>query len=269
MWLSGHNLHRALAGQRLMRTDFRVPRYATTDLAGRSLLEIASRGKHLLWRIEGGLTLHTHFKMDGAWHLYRAGERWRAPAFEARAVLETESWQAVGFRLPVLEVIATTEEDSVVGHLGPDLLGDDWDAEEATRRLQELARPSASGVAIGGALLDQRVMAGIGNVYRCEICFLRGLDPWMPVERVPELAGVVALAKRLLEANRHAARQVTTGVDMPGRARYVYGRRGKPCRRCGTPIRKGLQASHGSDRVVYWCPTCQPSSHNLKKTDGY
>jgi endonuclease-8 len=267
VWLTGHNLRRALAGQRLTRTDFRVPRYATTDLAGRSLLDIVSRGKHLLWRIEGGLTLHSHFKMDGAWHLYRAGERWRAPAFEARAVLETESWQAVGFRLPVLDLIPTTTEDAVVGHLGPDLLGDDWDAAEATRRLQQLSLPSASRVAIGEALLDQRVMAGIGNVYKCEICFLRGLDPWMPVEAVGDPARVVALAKRLLEANRHSARQVTTGVDRPGRTRYVYGRRGKPCRRCGTPIRRGRQASFGSDRVVYWCPNCQPTSQNLKKTD--
>ena len=260
VWLSGHNLRRALAGQRLTRTDLRVPRYATTDLAGRSLLDIVSRGKHLLWRIEGGLTLHSHLKMDGAWHLYKEGQRWRSPAHEARAVLETESWQAVGFRIPVIDLISTAKEDDVVGHLGPDLLGDDWDAEEAMRRLQHNPQ-----MAIGEALLDQRVMAGLGNVYKCEICYIRGLDPWMRVEAVPDLAKVVDLAKRLLEANRHTARHVTTGVDRPGRRHHVYGRKAKPCRRCGTPIRKGRQASYGSDRVVYWCPTCQPSSQNLKE----
>jgi endonuclease VIII len=262
VWLAGHNLRRALAGRRLTRTDLRIPRYATTDLAGRSLLDIVSRGKHLLWRIEGGLTLHSHLKMDGAWHLYRSGQRWRSPAFEARAVLETELWQAVGFRLPVIDLIPTADEEEVVGHLGPDLLGDDWDAEEAAQRLESNRR-----MAIGEALLDQRVMAGLGNVYKCEICHLRGLDPWMPVEAVPNPKAVVDLAKRLLEANRHTARHVTTGVDRPGRRQHVYGRQAKPCRRCGTPIRKGRQTSYGSERVVYWCPTCQPSSQNLKESD--
>ena len=263
VWLAGHNLRRALAGQELVRTDFRVPRYATTDLLGRTILDIASRGKHLLWRLTGDLTLHTHFRMDGAWHLYRRGQRWRSPAFEARVVLETEAWQAVGFRMPVLDLIATEREGELVGHLGPDLLGDDWDPVEATARLG-----ARGDMPIGEALLDQTVMAGVGNVYRCELCFLRGLDPWTPVADVPDHRGVVDLAKRLMEANRHSARHVTTGVDRPGRSHYVYGRRGRPCLRCGTPIRTADQPSYGSKRILYWCPSCQASQSASQKRKG-
>jgi endonuclease-8 len=262
VWLAGHNLRRALAGQELVRTDFRVPRYATTDLSGRRIIDIVSRGKHLLWRLGGDLTLHTHFKMDGSWHLYRRGQRWRSPAFEARVVLETEAWQAVGFRLPVLDLISTNRESEVVGHLGPDLLGEKWDPEEATARLEERA-----DVPIGEALLDQTVMAGVGNVYRSELCFLRGLDPWTPVSDVPDPRGVVDLAQRLLEVNRYSARHVTTGVDRPGSSHYVYGRRGRPCLRCRTPIRSADQPSYGSKRIVYWCPSCQsvPSASQERK----
>ena len=258
VWLAGHNLRQALAGDELVRTDFRVPRYATTDLSGRRTLDVGSRGKHLLWRFERDLTLHTHFMMDGSWHLYRHGQRWRSPGFEARVVLETEKWQAVGFRIPVLDLVPTEREDDVVGHLGPDLLGDDWDPEEATARLE-----ARTEMAIGEALLDQTVMAGVGNVYRCELCFLRGLDPWTPVSEVADHRGVVDLAKRLLEVNRYSARHVTTGVDLPGRTHWVYGRKDEPCRRCGTPIRKADQSSYGSERIVYWCPSCQASQERI------
>jgi endonuclease VIII len=254
VWLAGYNLRRALAGEQLVRSDFRVPRHATTDLSGRRILEVVSRGKHLLWRFDDGLSLHSHFLMDGSWHLYRRGQRWRSPGFEARVVLETESWQAVGFRLPVVDLIETAREDEIVGHLGPDLLGDDWDADEAAARLT-----ARTDMTIGEALLDQTVMAGVGNVYRCELCFLRGLDPWTPVPDVADRRGVVDLAKRLLELNRHSARHVTTGVDRPGRTHWVYGRKGKACRRCGTFIRRAGQPSYGSERIVYWCPSCQHS----------
>src|SRR5690606_2470140 len=162
---------------------------------------------HLLMRLAGGLTLHSHLRMDGSWHLYRPDERWRGgPAFEVRAVLATAPWTAVGYRLPVLELFATAEEAARLGDLGPDPLGNDWDADEALRRLtRDPART------ISAALLDQHVIAGIGNVWRCEICFLRGLDPWMPVASVPDPAAVVALIKRLFEANRGLGGHVTTG----------------------------------------------------------
>lgn len=252
VWLAGHRLRRALDGATLTRSDFRVPRYATVDLSGVVISDVVSRGKHLLWRLDNGLTLHTHFKMDGAWHLYR---RNRAVPIdhEVRAVLETTEWVAVARRMAVLDLIETAREDEVVGHLGPDLLGEDWDRAKAVAGLR--ARQS---MAIGEALLDQTALAGVGNVYKCEICFLRGLDPFTPVERVDDLDGVAVLAKRLLEANRYSARHVTTGDTRPGRSHYVYGRGGRPCLRCGTPVRRSRQASYDGERVVYWCARCQP-----------
>ena len=132
----------------------------------------------MLTRLEGGLTLHTHFRMDGTWHLYRPGDRWTGGAdWQVRVVLENADWQAVGYRLPVVELLPTdARRTAAVGHLGPDLLGPDWDDEEALRRL-----PADPAREIGMALLDQRVLAGLGNLYRCEVLFLRGVTPWTPV----------------------------------------------------------------------------------------
>ena len=185
VWLAAQRLDTALAGLVLLSSDFRVPALAETDLAGRRVLGVTPRGKHLLWRIEGGLTLHTHFRMDGTWHLYRPGERRTGgPDWQVRAVLETAPWTAVGYRLPVLELLPTDQEDDVVGHLGPDVLGPDWDLDEAVRRLQ--AAPDAE---IGMALLDQRNLAGIGNLYKVESLFLCGVHPWA---RVADVAGPAA-----------------------------------------------------------------------------
>src|SRR5512134_2718404 len=136
VWLAGRRLHEALAGRVLTRSDFRVPHLATTDLAGRRVTEVVSRGKHLLTRVGDDLTLHTHFRMDGSWHLYRPGDRWRGgPQWQVRVVLENPQWQAVGYRLPVVELLARDSEADAVGHLGPDILGPDWDLDEAVRRL--------------------------------------------------------------------------------------------------------------------------------------
>jgi formamidopyrimidine-DNA glycosylase len=253
VFLAATRMHAALAGQRLVATDFRVPRFATADLSGQVVREVAARGKHLLLRTDAGTTLHTHFKMEGAWHLYRPGERWRGPDFQVRAVLRTEPWVAVGFRLAICELLPTASEHEVVGHLGPDVLGPDWDPAEAVRRLR--ADPDR---AIGTALLDQRAIAGPGNVYKSEVCFLRGVDPWTPVGEVEDLEGMVDLMKRLMEANRTTGSQITTGDTRPGRTHWVAARTGKPCRRCGTPIGKADQPSDDGDRVTYWCPTCQP-----------
>ena len=253
VFLAATRLHAALAGQRLAATDFRVPQIATADLTGQVVGEVVARGKHLLFRTDAGVTLHTHFKMEGSWHLYRPGERWRGPAWQVRAVLRTEPWLAVGFRLAICELLPTGNEHQVVGHLGPDVLGPDWDAAEALRRLR--ADP---GRAIGTALLDQRVMAGPGNVYKCETCFLRGVDPWTPVGRVDDLEGMVNLLKRLMEANRTTGSQITTGDRRPGRTSWVAGRTNQPCRRCGTRIRQAEQESYDAQRPTYWCPTCQP-----------
>jgi formamidopyrimidine-DNA glycosylase len=251
VYQAAKKLHRALGGRELVATTFRVPRYATLDLSGRELREVTSRGKHLLFRLEGGLSLHTHFEMDGVWHLYPKGRRWRAPAFQARVILETAEHQAVGFRLPVVEVFETRREAGRLAHLGPDILGADWDAREGARRLRSCGRKP-----IGDALLDQRVIAGWGNVYRCEICFLAGVSPWTPVEEVGDLERVAALGRRLIYANRSSAGHVTTGDTRPGRRHWVYGRKDLPCLRCGTPVRK---SGGPVERVTYWCPHCQHS----------
>jgi formamidopyrimidine-DNA glycosylase len=247
-------MNRALAGKRILRADLRVPSLATEGarLAGQAVTEVVARGKHLLLRTDAGLTLHTHLKMDGAWKLVRAGGRVADREDTVRVVLETDGWTAIGTQLGTVELIPTRDEARVVGHLGPDLLGPDWDPDEALRRLSsDEARP------IGDALLDQRVMAGLGNVYRCELCYLRGVHPDRPVGRTRDLDGMVALAKRLLEANRAGGNQVTTGDDRRGRRQWVYGRAGLPCRRCGTRIEK--RGGDAPDRVTYWCPSCQPA----------
>ncbi|GAA4881778.1 DNA-formamidopyrimidine glycosylase family protein [Kitasatospora terrestris] len=243
-------LHEVLAGRVLTAADLRVPAHATADLAGRLVLETVPRGKHLLTRFDGGLTLHTHLRMDGRWQVFRAGEKWSGgPAFQIRAVLATEQHTAVGYRLPVVELLRTADEPSVVGHLGPDLLGADWDADEALRRLAaDPARP------LGEALLDQRNLAGIGNVYANELCFLAAVTPWTPVGDLTVLPRLVARAHQLLDFNRMRHGHITTGDLRPGRTHWVYGRARDTCRRCGTRIRT---APHDRDRPAYWCPHCQ------------
>lgn len=255
VYLAATRLHAALSGAILTKTDFRVPQLATADLSGRKVLEVVPRGKHLLFRIEGGLTLHTHYKMEGAWHLYRHGEKWRGPGFQVRAVMETESIVAVGFQLAVVELLDTAAASEVVGHLGPDPLGDDWDVDKVIATMRE--RPDDE---IGAVLLDQRVLAGPGNVYKSEICFLSGVHPQTAVADVPDLRHLVELVERLMKANRTTGNQITTGDLRPGRQRWVYGRSGKGCFRCRTPIRRADQAGYGGDRVTFWCPTCQPAS---------
>ncbi len=251
VWLAAQRLHGALAGQVLLRTDFRVPALAEVDLSGRRALAVLPHGKHLLTRFEGGLTLHTHFRMDGSWHLYRPGDRWTGgPEWQVRAVLETASWQAVGYRLPVVELVA--DESEAVGHLGPDVLADDWDAGEAVRRL--LAEPDRD---IGLALLDQRNLAGLGNLYRCEVLFLQGLTPWVRVADVPDLPALVDKGRRLLLANRGRWEQSTTGSLRYGEMHWVFERSGRPCRRCGTRIAAAEQGVAPFARLTYWCPRCQ------------
>lgn len=245
-------LHEALAGHLLTRTDFRVPAFATADLRGQVVREVVSRGKHLLLRTDAEVSVHSHLGMDGAWRLYDPGERWRGRSFEVRGVLETDSRVAVGHRLRRLEVLRTSRESDVLGHLGPDVLGSDWDEAEVVRRLT--ASPER---AAGEALMDQRVMAGPGNVYKSEICFLAGVDPRTPVGAVKDPAAMVHLTKSLMERNRAGGRRVTTDDPRRGRELWIYGRAGRPCRRCGTPIRSFTQGPAGEGRLTYSCPGCQ------------
>jgi endonuclease-8 len=253
VWNTARVIERALTGRTLTGSEFRVPQLATTDLTGWTVRESASRGKHLLLRlVDGGtaMTLHSHLRMDGAWRAYAPGERWGGrPAHLIRVVLRSASAVAVGYHLHELALIPTADEETLVGHLGPDLLGADWDPDEAVRRIA--AKPTAS---IAEALLDQRNLAGVGNLYKAETLFLRGLWPWTPVSAVPDLPGTVKLAQRLVVSNRGRWTQTTTGSLRRGETSYVYGRRAQPCRRCAGPIAKAEQ----DDRVTYWCPRCQP-----------
>jgi endonuclease VIII len=249
VWSTARRLHEALAGRTLTRSDFRVPRLATADLTGDVVTETVARGKHLLTRTRSGLTIHTHLRMDGSWRVRPAAEQ-VSGSHRIRLLLANDDWQAVGYQLGVVELIRTSAEQQVTGHLGPDLLGPDWDCAEAVRRLSaEPARP------IGEALLDQHNLAGIGNLYKAEVLFLRGVNPWEPTGTVANLGAMAELARRLLDANKDRIGQVTTGNWRRGEETWVYGRRGRPCRRCGTPIRSEGQ----QDRVTFWCPSCQPA----------
>ena len=251
VYQAARRLERALGGRILTETDFRVPAYATVDLSGQRMDEVLSRGKHLLMRV-GDHTIHSHLKMEGSWEVYPPDGRWRHPGYQARAVLRTADAQAVGFQLGVLEVLPRDREDEAVGHLGPDLLGPDWDGDEALRRLS--AHPE---VPVAVALLDQRNLAGLGNVYANELCFLRGMLPTRPAGEA-DLAAAVALGHRLITANRDRPLRVTTGDTRRGRNTWVYGRRGQPCRRCGTPIESSaLGRTDLEERVTYFCPVCQ------------
>lgn len=250
VWRAGRRLDRALGGRTLVRADLRVPRHANADLVGCTVREVRARGKHLLFRFDDGRTLHTHFRMDGTWEVYPVEARWRGPAHEIRAVLGTQQQVAVGFRLPVVDLLRTADEDSVVGHLGPDLLGADWNVDEARERI--LARPDRM---IGEALLDQRNLAGLGTIYRAETLFLAGVHPATPVRDVPDLDALLDTAQRILRRGADAGMPLTTGERR--RPVYVYGRRRATCYRCGSLI---AHTDLGKPpRPAYWCPTCQPA----------
>jgi endonuclease-8 len=233
---TARRLHAALAGKELTRSDLRWPSLATADLTGRKVLEVAATGKHLLIRTEGGLTLHSHLRMDGSWHLHRTGRRWAGarPEHEIRAVLANADWTAIGHRLGMLDLVATGEESRLVGHLGPDILAADWDLDGAVSRVA--AHPDRS---IGETLLDQRVIAGIGTFFMSEACFLRGVNPWLRVAAVTDLAALVAMAAAAVGAR--PVRPVVPTLPDPdpgGRA----GRRPDPA---GGVLVPGLPAGRG------------------------
>ncbi len=253
VWRTAQRLQAALAGREITVWDLRWPSLATTDLAGRTVTEVVSRGKHLLIRTDARLTLHSHLRMDGAWLVHRTGEPWRGRRGEAnvRAVLANAAWTAQGHRLGMLDLVATDQEGTLVGHLGPDVLGPDWDPSQAVANL--LSRP---GRPVGEALLDQRHLAGVGTFFMCEALFLRGRTPWTPVAEV-DVPALVALVHRLLGANRTRVVQATTGDTRPGRAQYVHARVGLPCRRCGRVIRVATLGQAPQERVAFWCPGCQ------------
>jgi endonuclease-8 len=253
VWLAAQRMNTALAGSTLRRGEFRLPQLAALDLAGTAVREVVPRGKHLLIRLGDERTLRTHFRMDGSWHIYRPGARWRGgPGYDVRVVLANDQWECVGYRLHDVQIVPTADEARLVGHLGPDVLGPDWDLDEALRRLR--AQPDEQ---IGVAVLDQRNLAGIGNLYKVETLFLCGVHPWARVGDVADLAAVVTRARTLMLANRHHPEQSTTGITRRGQDHWVAGRKGRPCRRCGTAILLGEQGPPTQERVTWWCPSCQ------------
>ena len=239
-------LDRGLAGQELVATDFRVPQHATADLAQGIVVGTVTRGKHLFTRVDRGderWSIHTHLKMEGSWQVYRLGSRWRRPGHQARLVLTASDEQAVGFSLGIVELLPRDREADPVAHLGPDLLGPDWDPAEAVRRLQQ--HPDET---IRDALLDQRNLAGLGTIFAAEACFALRLNPQATVASAPDLTALATKAQELLSASADRTRQ----------RMWVYGRARMPCPRCGTPIRTAQTGPAGRERPSYWCPVCQP-----------
>ncbi len=243
----------ALAGAVLTGFELRVPRFASADLTGETVHEVVAVGKHLFHRI-GDWSLHSHLKMEGTWRLVAPGAPWPRPAFQARAVLRAASVTSIGFELGIIELLPREDEYTVTDRLGPDLLGSGWNdasAAEAARRLE-----SHPETPVFAAVLDQTNLAGIGNVYANELCFLRGVLPTTPMAEV-DAAALVTLARRLMLANRHRFPRVTTGDTRPGRRSWVYARTGRLCLRCGTTLLGGELGRPGQERVVTWCPVCQ------------
>jgi endonuclease-8 len=236
-------LRGALLGKTLTRCDIRVPRFAAADLTGEVVDEVLARGKHLFIRV-GAASIHSHLKMDGSWQI----GRYRGPGYKVRIILGTANSVAYGVDLGILEILDRTEDMAAVAHLGPDLLGADWSAETAAVNLvSDPDRPLAE------ALLDQRNLAGIGNVYANELAFLFGLRPSTPVSAVTDPLRLVTRAQKMLWANRSRVNRTTTGNTRRDEDLWVYGRGGEPCRRCGTRIDRNAEG----DRVTYWCPSCQ------------
>lgn len=252
VWLVASRLHEAFGGTELTGTDFRVPQAATVDLRGCTTTEVVPYGKHLLWRVTGGagdVTIHSHLRMDGTWHLYRPDARWLGgPRHWIRAVLRTAQHTAVGYRLAMVAVLPTATEHTVIGHLGPDLLNPTLDhAQAAARWAAQKERP------VGEVLLDQRVVAGLGTHLTAEICFLRGVHPANTMASV-DTAALLETAVAVITANRTRASRNTTGRIRDGS--WVYGRR--HCLRCAAPVDRIKVGRPPTQREIACCPACQP-----------
>ena len=258
VWKAARRLREQLVGRTVVASDFRVPQHATADLSGQVVTAFDSYGKHMLTRFSGGLTLHTHFEMDGSWQVVGPGKVLpRDLDDEVRLVLRTDGPTAYALRMPVVELLRTPDEERVLGHLGPDVLGPTWNEgqheDEAVRRLS--AEPDRPVVE---ALLDQRNLAGIGNLWAVETCYLRGISPWTPVRDV-DLRAAVRLARRMMRHSLEHPGQVTTGDTRRGMTHWVYGRAERPCRRCGTPVAfRDSVTGTPYTRETWWCPSCQP-----------
>ncbi len=251
---TARRLHAALAGRVLTVSDFRWPSLATVDLRGREVSQVTAMGKRLLIRCDG-LTVHSHLRMDGSWHVYRTGSQPQRRLRNIRVILGNEQWSAAGEHLGELDVVATDREHEFVGHLGPDILTEEFDASAVAATIAENGQR-----AIGDLLLDQRVLAGIGTFYMSEGCFVGGINPWTPASRIRDPQRLIDRIQLMMRANLGRAIQSTTGDIRNGQREYVHSRSGRPCRRCGTTIRVAPLEVGSHERVVFWCPYCQPGA---------
>jgi len=262
LYRTAATLHRWLAGREVTAASTTVPGLPADRLIGQRVEKVEAWGKHLLVRFASGQTLHSHLRMSGSWHVYPVGDSWLRPQRQARLVLTCGDRTAVCFNAPVVELLAARAEQvhPALARLGPDVLADDVDLEAVRRRIR--ARPAE--LALGEVLLDQTLVAGIGNIWRCEALFAEGHNPWKPqaVLDDDELDALVSRASRLMRASAGIVPEPRpeSGDAVPSKrpfSRWVYKRQGQPCRRCGTIVvarRQGEQA-----RTAYWCPTCQPA----------
>ncbi len=253
---AARTLHTALAGRVITRFETVLPQLARVDedapLAGRTVDAVEAAGKNLLMHFSGDLHLRTHMRMHGSWHIYKPGERWRMPRASMRIAIETDTWVAVAFNVPVAEFYDERQED--LRKIGPDFLGETFDDAEAMRRIRARA-----DLEIAEALLNQRVVAGIGNEYKSEVLFMAGINPFRVVRELSdeEIETILKTARKVMKANvaKRSTQRITTFSLDPSQAQYVFSRGGKPCRKCGTPIAYKKQ---GKDvRGTYWCPNCQ------------
>ncbi len=268
IYRAARTLQTALAGQVVTRFETGLAQLASLDrdepIAGRTVDHVAAVGKHLLMTLSGGLVLRTHMRMNGSWHIYRPGERWQMPPRAMRILVGTADWVAVAFNVYVAEFVRADQmhRHRPVATLGPDLLGD-FDAAQALQRVRQ-----GPARALHDVLLDQRVIAGIGNVYKSEILFLSLQHPDTATSHVSdeEWLALMELARRLLRANvaessgqaieTYRGLRRTTGRMNAEERLWVYSRGGQPCRKCGTAIASRKDGDNA--RVTYWCPACQP-----------
>ena len=270
---AARTLHRFLASRLVTRFESVYP--ALTRIAedhpivGRTIESVSARGKHLLIAFSGDLVLRTHLRMNGSWHIYPSGAPWQRPARDMRVLVGTADVVAVGFNVPIAELLTSRAlaQHAALQALGPDLLGKAFDRDEVVRRIR-----ARGGEPIADVLLNQRVVAGIGNVFKSEILFLAGIDPFARVEALADadLERIVSISREQLAANvmnrsetlsRSVGRRTTRSLD-PDAKLWVYRRGGRPCRRCDAIVqskKSGLDA-----RITYWCPACQSASGSVR-----
>ena len=268
IYRAARTLHRALSGHAVDRFESVFPALTRVHhdhpITGRTIERVTAAGKHLLMYFSGGHVLRTHMRMNGSWHIYRPGERWQRGRRDMRVLVETKDFEAVGFNIPEAEFVRTCDLDrhDDLRRLGPDLLGDTFDRTEAIRRIRE-----RGGMPIGDVLLNQRVMAGVGNVYKSEVLFACGVNPFLRVDALSDaqVACVVDTSRRFLQINvterlapmtTYSGYRRTTRRDDPAERLWVYGRARRSCRKCGAAIQ--VKASGNDARLTYWCPVCQP-----------